>query len=200
MEFDAVSDCLHILLFLCCNTSQLLVVKRSLFSINPMPFFVNVTQDEFAEQYEGSPRAYHLQQGIYDMYRKIPNEMEQTGQYTASINDFPTHMSIYTMLVWGLLMNERGYIDYEGAMVAKCGLDGEGGSKICHNFVRFADVWDKEKIGGGNLWVVRIAKYGTLIVEHVDEDVFSEKEEAAKHELDVIMYTKKHLHSIQLAV
>ena len=113
-----------------------------------------------------------------DMYRKIPNEMEQTGQYTASINDFPTHMSIYTMLVWGLLMNERGYIDYEGAMVAKCGLDGEGGSKICHNFVRFADVWDKEKIGGGNLWVVRIAKYGTLIVEHVDENVFSEKEEA----------------------
>ena len=104
------------------------------------------------------------------------------------------------MLVWGLLMNERGYIDYEGAMVAKCGLDGEGGSKICHNFVRFADAWDMEKIGGGNLWVVRIAKYGTLIVEHVDEDVFSEKEEAAKHELDVIMYTKKHLHSIQLAV
>ena len=30
-----------------------------------MPFFVNVTQDEFAEQFEGSPRAYHLQQGIY---------------------------------------------------------------------------------------------------------------------------------------
>ena len=102
--------------------------------IQPLPFFVNLSMDEFAEQYEGHPKARHLNQGIYDMYRVIPNQMEQTGEFQAGIQGFPMHLSLYSMLVWGLLKNERVYTEYEGAMVARCGLDGEGGSKIIHNF------------------------------------------------------------------
>ena len=152
-------------------------LKWNLMHIQPLPFFVNLSMDEFAEQYEGHPKARHLNQGIYDMYRVIPNQMEQTGEFQAGIQGFPMHLSLYSMLVWGLLKNERVYTEYEGAMVARCGLDGEGGSKIIHNFCRFANVWDTERIAG-KLWIVRIARYGTLAVEHVDEDVFSEKEEA----------------------
>ena len=134
-------------------------LKWYLMHIQPMPFFVNLTMDEFAEQVEGDPRAQHLTEGIYDMYRVIPNEMEQTGQFQAGITGFPMHLSLYSMLVWQLLMNERAYVDYEGEMVARCGLDGEGGSKIIHNYCRFANVWDTERIAG-NIWVVRIARYG----------------------------------------
>lgn len=103
--------------------------------------------------------------------------MEHTGPIQAGISGFPQHLSLYQMFAMTLLMNERGYVDYEGEMVARFGLDGEGGSKIIHNFCRFANVWDTERIAG-NLWIVRIARYGTLVVEHVDEDVNSEKEEA----------------------
>ena len=140
-----------------------------------MPFFVNVTMFEFAENFEGSPPTRHLIEGIYDMYRVIPNEEEH--RFQAGIDGFPRHLSLYSDLVWHVLMNERVYVDFEGEMVARCGLDGEGGGKIVHNFCRFANVWDTERIAG-NIWIVRIAKFGTLVVEHVDEDVFSEKEEA----------------------
>lgn len=44
-------------------------LKWYLMHIQPMPFFVNVTMDEFAEQYEGHPRTEHLIEGIYDLYR-----------------------------------------------------------------------------------------------------------------------------------